>query len=200
LRPQGRKGELLADLLTDLDPAVQFATGRSVALVPAHAASPSPADQAAAIESFFLPTGKNAGRIVLKLNAANSISEAERLAGLQLLVQASELPSLDADTYYVRDLIGCSLLNKDKLVGEITDVEFAMAPDGRTRLEDAPPLLLVRLEPTPDGIEPTAIPPETALIPFAKNYLVSVDLPAKQIVMSLPDGLLDDQANAPPGN
>lgn len=184
LRPQGRKGELLSDLLTDLDPAVQFRAGRQVTLVPANATQPAPTAEPTTIEGYFLPVGKNAGRIVLKLAGCNSISEAEALAGQQLMVHASELPALDPDTFYVSDLIGCTLFNGPHPIGQIVDVQFAMSPDGKTRLLEAAPLLGLQLANAPTDDDPI-------LIPFVRAHLESVDLPNKRITMNLPDGLLD---------
>jgi len=184
LRPQGRKGELLCDLLTDLDPDTQFHTGRSVMLAPPKASEPAAGAAPVTIEGFFLPTGKNAGRIVLKLSGCDSISEAELLAGRQLMVPAEELPTLDPDTFYVSDLVGCTLFNGAVPIGEVVDVQFAMSPDGKTRLPEAAPLL---------GLHPTGAPEdaEPILIPFVLAHLTSVDLAAKRILMNLPEGLLE---------
>jgi len=184
LRPQGRKGELLCDLLTDLDPDTIFPTGRSVMLAPATASEPTPNATPVTIEGFFLPTGKNAGRIVLKLSGCDSISQAELLAGHQLMVPAEELPTLDADTFYVSDLIGCTLFNGPTPIGEVVDVQFAMSPDGKTRLPEAAPLLGLHSTGAPEDADPI-------LIPFVLAHLISVDLPAKRIHMNLPEGLLE---------
>ena len=184
LRPQGRKGELLCDLLTDLDPGTQFHTGRSVLLAPPKALEPSANTVPVTIEGFFLPTGKNAGRIVLKLSGCDSISQAELLAGRQLMVPAEELPTLDPDTFYVSDLIGCTLFNGPTPIGEVVDVQFSMSPDGKTRLPEAAPLL---------GLHPTNAPEDAdpILIPFVLAHLDSVDLSSKRILMDLPEGLLE---------
>ena len=175
LRPQGRKGEVLAELLTDR--AEEFRAGR-VVRVAKSAAVPG---RDFVIEDYWLPVGKNVGRIVLKLSGSDSISEAETLAGLDALIPASELPALEEDTFYVRDLIGCTLLNGEKPVGEIVNVQFAMSADGRVRLEDAAPLLAVE---TAAGAEPI-------LVPFVKTYLESVDKEGKRVLMKLPDGLVE---------
>ncbi len=184
LRPQGRKGELLCDLLTDLDPDTQFHTGRSVMLAAPKAPEPAANAVPVTIEGFFLPTGKNAGRIVLKLSGCDSISQAELLAGRQLMVPAEELPTLDPDTFYVSDLIGCTLFNGPTPIGEVVDVQFAMSPDGKTRLPDAAPLLGLHPANAPEDVDPI-------LIPFVLAHLISVDLPAKRILMNLPEGLLE---------
>ena len=183
LRPQGRKGELLSDLLTDLDPAIQFRAGRQVTLTPANATEPATDAQPTTIEGYFLPVGKNAGRIVLKLAGCDSISEAELLAGRQVMVPAAELPALDPDTFYVSDLIGCTLFNGPNPVGQVADVQFAMSPDGKTRLAEAAPLLGIHLTNTPDDADPI-------LIPFVRAHLESVDLNTKRITMNIPEGLL----------
>ncbi len=195
LRPQGRRGELLAEPLTDLSEL--FADGREVFLASASVAAPAPGALPTHLEGHWQPTGKNAGRVVLKLAGCNSISEAEAIAGQQLLIPSAELPALNPDTFFVGDLVGCTLYNGSAPAGIITDVEFATGPDGRTRLEDAAPLLAVELTPGADPI----------LVPFVRAWLDSVDIVGRHITMHLPEGLLeitddevasDDSVNDPP--
>ena len=182
LRPQGRRGELLADPLTDLPEL--FAAGRRVWVAPATADAPAAGAVPLTIEEHWFPTGRNAGRIVLKLSGCDSISAAEQLAHYQLFVPASDLPALEAGAFFVGDLIGCRLFNGETLAGTISGVEFLATSDGRTRMEDAAPLLAVELSNAAPDAEPV-------LIPFVQDWLVSIDLAAKRIVMHLPDGLLD---------
>jgi 16S rRNA processing protein RimM len=180
IRPQGRRGELLAEPLSDL-PEI-FAAGREVLLAAVGAIAP-PADAAPiALEDHWFPTGKNAGRVVLKLSGCDTISQAEALAGRQLLLRADSLPKLEDDTYYVGDLLECDLLDGLQRIGRIVDVEFATAPDGRTRIEDAAPLLAVETAP---GAEPV-------LVPFIRAWIDLVDITAHRVVMHLPPGLFDD--------
>ncbi len=191
LRPQGRRGELLADPLTDLtdlfSPGLELtlaaSDGSEIALIPAADAT------RVTLESHFFPTGKNSGRIVLKLSGCETISAAEALAGQQLLVPREALPALAPDTFFVRDLVGCALydaasLHPELAVGTIVDVEFAYSPDGRTRLPDAAPLLAVQLV--------TELAAEPVLVPFIRAWLDTIDLPARRIVMHLPKGLLNE--------
>jgi len=189
LRPQGRRGELLAELLSDL-PGL-FTPGHRVTIA---ARGTTPAIPTA-IESHWSPTGRNAGRIVLKLAGVDSISAAELLAGRELLVLSSDLPPLEPDTWFVRDLLGCQLFDGDTLVGEITGVEYPMSPDGRTRLPDAAPLLEVTEITDSRSNSGTSSPDtlghaEPTLIPFIKSWLDSVDLEKKRLVMHLPPGLV----------
>jgi 16S rRNA processing protein RimM len=183
LRPQGRRGELLSEPLSDL-PDI-FSTGQQLALVAAGTLSPALDGPSIVIEDHWFPTGKNAGRIVLKLSGCDTISQAEALAGHQLLIPSADLPTLDADTFFVGDLVGCTLFDGTAAVGTVTDLEFATGPDGRTRLEDAAPLLAVQLTAHEEE--------EPVLVPFIRAWLDAVDIPGRRIVMHLPEGLLDSE-------
>ncbi len=191
LRPQGRRGELLAEPLTDL-PEI-FTPGREVVLARA-GTQPAPNAATRTLVAHWLPTGKNAGRIVLELSGCTSINDAETLAGLQVYLPAQQLPTLDADTYFVGDLIGCTLhdsaADPAQPAGTITDVEFATAPDGRTRLPDAAPLLAITLPNAAPGTEPV-------LVPFVRAWLDSVDIPNRRLTMHLPQGLLNTSTEDP---
>lgn len=183
LRPQGRKGEVLAELLTDFPE--QFDDGKRTFLAPEEFAGPESDARSFQVDSYWLPVGKNQGRIVLHFKGIDSINEAEKLSTLDVLIPESERPELDDDAIYVSDLIGCTVTDiaiagAPVTVGIVTGVEFTTTPDGTRRLEEAPPLLTVESS-TGDEI----------LIPFAKAFLVSFDTAAKRITMSLPAGLLE---------
>ena len=184
LRPQGRRGELLAEPLTDLPDVLK--AGASLRLAATGAAAPG--ESVAVLEGVWEPTGKNAGRVVLKLRGCEDISAAEALAGKQLMMPAQALPALDTDTFYVRDLLRCTLWDGETAVGEIVDVQFATTPDGRQRLEDAAPLLEV----LPAG----AAEDDTVLVPFVRAYLQRVDTAGRRVEMRLPVGLVDVRADA----
>lgn len=178
LRPQGRKGELLADLLTDFPE--RFEDRKQVFLASEDFSGPVSAARAADVVSFWLPVGKNAGRIVLHFAGIDSISDAEALAGLDVIVPIEERQQLDDESIYISDLVGCTLYDGATAVGVIEDVQFPSTPDGTRKLEEAAPLLEVR---SPDGDE--------ILIPFVKAFLVEMNTEAKRVTMSLPVGLVD---------
>jgi len=191
LRPQGRRGEVLADLSTDFPE--RFAQHPAVWLAPAgfaddtlapsaRTASPEPAT----IDAHWLPVGRNAGRIVLHFAGVDSIDKAEQLAGKEVLIPIAERMPLDPGAAYISDLVGCTVYDRGNALGIVDSVEFPTTPDGTRRLEDAAPLLALT-SPTGDEI----------LIPFANAYLVDMDLPGKTIRMSLPDGLADLNTTTP---
>jgi 16S rRNA processing protein RimM len=178
LRPQGRKGEVLAELFTDFPE--RFEEQKRVFLAsPGFQGKQAEAREAEVI-AFWLPVGKNQGRIVLQFAGTNTISEAELLAGLEVIVPHEERQALDEDSVYISELIGCTVYDGETAVGVVDDVQFATTADGGRRLDDAAPLLAVI---SGDGDE--------VLIPFAKAFLVGVDTGAKRIEMNLPEGLVD---------
>ena len=178
LRPQGRKGEVLAELFTDFPE--RFEDQKRVFLAaPGFDGEQAKARQAEVV-AFWLPVGKNEGRVVLQFAGIDTISDAETLAGQDVLVPHEERVPLDDESVYISELIGCTVYNGRVPVGVVEDVQFAMTADGGRRLDDAAPLLAVTSE---EGDE--------VLIPFAKAFLVAVSTEAKRIDMKLPDGLIE---------
>jgi len=192
LRPQGRRGEVLSEQLSTLE--TLFSPGNSIWLAPQGKTSPVEGSTPLTIDEHWFPTGRNAGRIVLKLAGCNTISDAEKLAGQQVFVRRADLPPLETDTFLIGDLLDCVLYDRERRVGKVVDVQFATTPDGRTRLEDAAPLLEVEL-----NAASSEAAEEPVLIPFVKAWLDSVDIAAKRIVMTLPEGLVTTPESSPDG-
>jgi 16S rRNA processing protein RimM len=178
LRPQGRKGEVLAELFTDFPE--RFEDQRRVFLAAPGFAGEEAEARSAEVVAFWLPVGKNEGRVVLQFDGIDTISDAESIAGQDVLVPREERLRLDDDSVYISELIGCTVYDGSLPVGVVDDVQFATTADGGRRLEDAAPLLVVR---SPEGDE--------ILIPFAKAFLLAVDTEARRIEMTLPDGLIE---------
>ncbi|HEY4381067.1 MAG TPA: ribosome maturation factor RimM [Acidobacteriaceae bacterium] len=179
LRPQGRKGELLADLFTDFPE--RFTQHHQVWLAPqgfAEGQNPSASAEPAEVLAHWLPVGRNAGRIVLHFAGIDSIEQAEKLAGKEVLVPLAERMPLDPGAAYISDLVGCTVYDSDILLGVIDSVEFPTTPDGSRRLDDAAPLLGIA---SPEGHE--------ILVPFVAAYLLELNVAAKTIRMALPEGL-----------
>jgi 16S rRNA processing protein RimM len=185
LRPQGRRGEVLADLFTDFPerfgqhPQVWLAA-QGFAEKAAAGSIAGPPAESAEVASHWLPVGRNAGRIVLHFAAVDSIEQAERLIGKDVLVPLADRMQLSPGAAYISDLIGCTVYDRGRALGVVDSVEFPTTPDGLRRLEDAAPLLSVA---SPDGSE--------ILIPFATEFLLELDVAAKSIRMALPEGLAE---------
>ena len=188
LRPQGRHGEVLADLFTDF--AARFTSQPDVWLAPqgftgldSIRQSEQSEPEAARVSGQWLPVGRNAGRIVLQIAGIDTISAAERLSGKEVVIPAQARMPLEDGAAYISDLVGCTVYDGGHPVGVVQDVEFATTADGSRRLEEAAPLLVVT---GTDGAE--------ILIPFAKEFLIEVDTGSKAVRMQLPQGLT--QVNA----
>jgi 16S rRNA processing protein RimM len=168
VRPQGRHGELLADILTDFPE--RFSERHQLVLLPGDNLKVPSRD--VTLETHWL----HKGRVVLKFAGVDSISDAEALRGMDVAIPREQRASLEDDSVYISDLIGCQVFDishgEPNPVGEITDVDREIT---------STPLLILR--PT-DGRQ------EELLVPFAKAYLRHLDLEKKRIEMSLPEGLL----------
>ena len=115
--------------------------------------------------------------LVLKFQGVETISDAEPLVGAELQLPSSERAKLEPGWTYLSDLVGCTVFDGEREIGEIEDVQFGAGEA---------PLLVVK-----SGAK---LPHE---IPFAEAYLEKLDLEHKQIRMQLPEGLLE--VNVAPG-
>jgi 16S rRNA processing protein RimM len=177
VRPQGRTGEVLAEIRTDFPES--FAERKSLFLRAPSPSSASPNEstmQPAVLEAHWF----HKGRIVLKFQGVNSITDAEKLRNYEVVLPIEERMALTGDAVYLSDLIGITIIDVGKesphTAGIIVDVE-------------------------PEGISAAMLVVETgakepALIPFAKAYIRRLDIDAKQLEMDLPEGLLTLQEPA----
>ena len=177
-RPQGRKGEVFAEILTDFPE--KFADRKRLWLL-AEPLSASGSRQAAPREVELTAYWLHKGGVVLHFAEIDSISAAEALAGLVVALPRTERAQLSDDEFYIADLIGCTLVDVAHMdgavpvaVGIIEDVD---------RATGSAALLVVRSK------------TGEILIPFAKSFLRRVDLDNHRVEMALPEGLAD--LNAP---
>jgi len=179
-RPQGRKGEVLADILTDFPE--KFSDRRRVWLIPDPDSPRRKANQAVR-EVELIHHWLHKGGIILHFAPSNSISDAETLTGLIVAIPMAERAPLDADAVYIADLIGCALFDvagpAPVEVGKIENVDRNAGPVA----------LLVVLS---AGSE------EEILIPFAKSYIRGIDVAARRVEMALPEGLVDLNSSIKP--
>jgi 16S rRNA processing protein RimM len=171
VRPQGRSGEVLAEIFTDFPE--RFAERKGLFLRPPAGAPPG-AMREAKVEAQWL----HKGRVVLKFSHVASIAEAENLRGFEVVIPREERIPLEGDAVYLSDLLGMRVIDvsggRAEDAGEITDVE----PEGA-----APAMLVIRTQAD-----------EEMLIPFVRAYLRKIDLETKRLEMELPAGLLAVQA------
>jgi 16S rRNA processing protein RimM len=171
---QGRKGEVLAEILTDFPE--KFSERKRVWLLSAAGLDGEVAREVE-LDSHWLNKSQ-AGGIVLHFAGVDSINEAEKLRGLVVAIPKTERAQLGEDEVYAGDLIGCLLIDvsgeSEQPVGMIEDVD-----------RDAGPVALLVVK----GAEGE----EEILVPFAKAYLRLIDLDRGRVEMALPEGLVEVQ-------
>jgi 16S rRNA processing protein RimM len=166
-RPQGRKGEVFAEILTDFPE--KFAERKRLWLLHQDAEPRS-----IELQAYWLHKAGGQSGIVLHFADVESISEAEALAGLIVAVPFEERAALGEDEVHIADLIGCELVDvagaEPVSVGRIENVDRSAGPV---------PLLIV------SGKK------GEVLVPFAKSYLRKLDVAGRRVEMALPEGLLE---------
>lgn len=112
--------------------------------------------------------------VILKLKGVDDRNAAEALKEYDIMITEADLRELPEDTFYVRDLIGCSVLNaeNDNAIGEIRDVLQNSAQD----------IYVVK---TASGKE--------AMIPAVGDFVAEVNIEERYVKVKLIPGLIDDE-------
>jgi 16S rRNA processing protein RimM len=120
------------------------------------------------------------GRVVLKFAGVDSISDAERLAGMELQIPEEQRAELEAGAAYISDLVGCEVLVHAAgglaSIGTVSKVQFGAGEA---------PLLVVKGK--------TGEREQEYLVPYAEEFLKLTDFARRRIEMELPEGLLELQ-------
>jgi 16S rRNA processing protein RimM len=172
IRPQGRRGEVLAEILSDFPD--RFAEMRNAFLWRSDRLPVTPI----LLEHSWLHKGK----VVLKFAEVDSISAAEQLRGADLVIGDAERMPLQPDEVYISDLIGCDCVD---VSGEGDNLRHVLGTIREVLQQPQTVDLLMVADKA--GIEHQ--------IPFAKAYVVKIDVAARVVEMNLPPGLLE--VNAP---
>ena len=164
IKTQGRRGEVAVDPRTNVPDRFRQKMQLS-------ALSKDNVRRAVTIEDLW----PHKSFLVLKFEGVETMTGAEALIGAELQVPLNERATLEPGWTYLSDLVGCTVFDGAKEIGEVEDVQFGAGEA---------PLLVVK-----SGAK---LPYE---IPFAEAFLEKLDLERKQLRMKLPEGLLE--VNAP---
>jgi 16S rRNA processing protein RimM len=162
LRPQGRKGEVAAEILTDFPARFQQ-------LQTAFLEVPGQAPKPVRLERSW----PHKGQIILKFAGIDSIESASGLRGVELLIPWEQRAPLPPHHYYLCELDGCRVF-WERLgveIGTVVEVEPTGGVD----------LLHVRRA---DG-------KTEVLIPLAQEICTRIDLATRTIVIDPPEELLE---------
>lgn len=169
LRPQGRRGEVAAEILTDFPE-------RLTRLKSAWLWDGNEEPRAVAVRKCWLSHSRG-GQAIFHFAGSDSISDAEKLVGLEIQVPLAERVALPEGSYYVTDLIGCEVFDLTSgaavtlgLVGGVQSIGEGVAGTPNLAIE------------SPRG---------ELLIPLAAEICRRIDTVARRIEVVLPEGLLD---------
>lgn len=168
LRPHGRRGEVAAEILTDFPE--RLTRLKSAQLWNGRTEPP----RSVLVRSCWLSHSRG-GQAIFHFEASDSISDAEKLVGLEVQIPLSERIALPAGSFYVSDLLGCEVCERDggKMIGRVHDVQFPG--------EDLKGTPVLEVD-SGNG---------ELLIPLAQEICVAIDTAARRIDVVLPEGLLE---------
>ena len=173
LRPHGVRGEVAAEILTDFPERLTRLKFTNLWNAVSSTA------RRVQIRKCWLSHSRG-GQAIFHFEGSDSVADAKKLVGLEVQIPLSERMMLPAGTYYVSDLVGCEVVERDGAapVGRVRDVQFP-----GEELKGTP---VLELE-TPQG---------ELLIPLAQEICVRVDTAARRIEVLLPEGLRDLNSNS----
>lgn len=182
LRARGNKGEVAAEILTDFPERL---TKLQEVFLGAPKGDSEP--RRVALKSCWL-SQNHRGQIVFHLEGVNSISEAEKLRGFEVLLPLEQRVNLAAGQYFVSDLIGCSVFE--------TPANLSVVASSPCSLAEAPALLGTVRDVQFPGEELAGTPileVDTSqgelLIPLAEDICTKIDPAGGRIDVVLPEGL-----------
>ncbi len=158
----GLKGEVRVLSRTDF-PHLRFAKGSILTMQGNHRAA----------QVVHVLSGRLQKNIyVVSFEEINTIDEAEKCRGMDLFVSREQLPDLSEGHYFVRDLLGCTVVSIEDgtILGTLVDVLSPGAND-------------VYVVKNSSGIE--------LLLPAIPDCIRHVDIAQKRMVVYVMPGLLD---------
>ncbi len=182
LRPRGNKGEVLAELFTDF-PA-RLSSRLQIFVRHAHNEP-----RAIGLQNFWVDRN-HPEHGIFHFEGCASIDAAEKFRGFDVLIPLADRVKLPDGKYFVSDLIGCSVFE--------TSIEETKLASPACAMEDAPRLVGTVRDVFFPGESTSGTPllqVETLagelLVPLAEDICRRIDVSARRIDVTLPEGLGD---------
>jgi 16S rRNA processing protein RimM len=191
LRARGNKGEVAVELLTDFPQRLKEL--KEVFLGDGASDGERGGEPRRIGVKEFWVDRNHAGQAVYWFEGSTSITEAEKLRGLDVLIPFEQRVVLPAGQYFVEDLVGCSVFEvpdgghgstvasspclmgeAPALIGSVVDVQAT----GEAQ-QAGTPILVVDVR------------GEELLIPLAEDICRRIDVAGRRIEVVLPEGLRD---------
>lgn len=182
LRARGNKGEVAVELLTDFPQRLKEL--KEVYLGDgASDGERGGAPRRIGVKEFWVDRN-HPGQAVYWFEGFTSITDAEKLRGIDVLIPFEQRVVLPAGQYFVEDLVGCSVFeaaeeSSPALIGSVTYVQAT----GEAQ-QAGTPILVVDVR----GGE--------LLIPLAEDICKRIDVVGRRIEVVLPEGLRDLNSNS----
>lgn len=106
---------------------------------------------------------------IIKLSGISDRNSADKIIGKDVFMDEEDLPDLPDGIFYVKDIIGFDVIHEEKVIGRLKDVKTDRAQD----------LYVVKSE------------EKEIMIPGVKEFIKKIDIDKKEIIVNLPEGLLD---------
>jgi 16S rRNA processing protein RimM len=162
IAPHGIRGEVKVELMTDFPE--RFKAG-------ARAFLGTGTDDPDARPVKIVAARPHKGGFLVKLDAVPDRNAAELVRDRYLLIPAADAMPLGEHENYLHDLVGLQVMTANgQDLGQLREVLFTKAND----------VYVVR---GPAG---------EVLLPAIRDVVLQVDVPARRMVVALPEGLLDD--------
>ena len=168
-KPHGIRGEVVVELVTDAPEAI-FASGARVFV---GGTAPEPPASASGMRDARVERGRDQGGVwLVKLDTIADRNEAERWRDRYVFLPESELPPPGEDEVYLHELVGmtAALAESGDVVGEI--VAWYELPQG----------LVIEVKKENGAL---------ALVPYIPSIVKEVDVDARRVMLTPPDGLFD---------
>ena len=125
--------------------------------------------------------------VILSLEGIDDRNASERARGMELFMDAADLPELEQGQFYVRDIVGFEVrTSAGEVIGTLKDVLTNTAQDvyvvSRT---DAESKAAAKASGRPAKV------PRDIMIPGVPEFIRSVDTENKVITVELPEGLME---------
>lgn len=111
--------------------------------------------------------------VLMRLQGIETMDDAEKLKGQELLVQRKNARPLEEDEFFICDILGMEVYEENHLLGTLIDVLETGSND-------------VYVIQNPDKEK------KDLLLPALKSVILSVDIEGKRMQVKIPEGLVDE--------
>ena len=114
--------------------------------------------------------------VLISLKHVNTVELAEQLIGKEILISKDQLPEIEEDAWYWQDLYGLTVI--DTRLGKLGTIDRIFPTNANDML-----VVVDKKAPNEDAKGESEM-----LIPMHEHFVESVDLAAKVVTTTLPDG------------